>query len=81
MDKKELEAFAREVAKSMKTGQDLNDFRQILTKVTSSVHVHSNTQVFPTSIIFSTICNYFKFWYRSFHAGDFNFNSCSSCDT
>ena len=34
MDRKELEAFAREAAKGMKTEQDLNDFRQILTKVT-----------------------------------------------
>jgi len=34
MDKKALEAFAREAAKGMKTEQDLNDFRQILTKVT-----------------------------------------------
>ncbi len=34
MDKKALEAFAREAAKGMKTEHDLNDFRQILTKVT-----------------------------------------------
>jgi len=34
MNKKELEAFAREAAKGMKTEQDLNDFRQMLTKVT-----------------------------------------------
>ena len=34
MDKKALEAFAREAAKGMKTEQDLNDFRKILTKVT-----------------------------------------------
>ena len=34
MNKKELEAFAREAAKGMKTEQDLNDFRKILTKVT-----------------------------------------------
>ena len=33
MDKKQLEAFAREVAKSIKTESDLNDFRQMLTKV------------------------------------------------
>ena len=34
MDKKEIEAFAREAAKMLKTEQDLTDFRQILTKVT-----------------------------------------------
>jgi transposase-like protein len=34
MDKKQLEAFAREAAKSIKTESDLNDFRRMLTKVT-----------------------------------------------
>lgn len=34
MNKKELEAFAREAAKGMKTEKDLNEFRQMLTKVT-----------------------------------------------
>ena len=34
MNKKELEAFAREAAKSIKSEKDLNDFRQMLTKVT-----------------------------------------------
>jgi transposase-like protein len=34
MNKKELEAFAREAAKSIKSESDLNDFRQMLTKVT-----------------------------------------------
>ena len=34
MNKEELEAFAREAAKQMKTEKDLNDFRQMLTKVT-----------------------------------------------
>ena len=34
MDKKQLEAFAREAAKSIKTESDLNDFRQMLTTVT-----------------------------------------------
>ncbi|WP_373085933.1 IS256 family transposase [Sneathiella sp.] len=34
MDKKELEAFAREAAKGIKSEKDLDDFRQILTKVT-----------------------------------------------
>jgi len=34
MNKQELEAFAREAAKTIKTEKDLNDFRQMLTKVT-----------------------------------------------
>lgn len=34
MNKKELEAFAREAAKSIKTEQDLNDFSRMLKKVT-----------------------------------------------
>ncbi|CAH7078649.1 transposase [Vibrio chagasii] len=34
MDKKALEAFAREAAKSIKTETDLDDFRKMLTKVT-----------------------------------------------
>ena len=34
MNKKELHAFAREVAKDLKTEQDLNEFSQMLTKVT-----------------------------------------------
>ncbi|WP_372831108.1 IS256 family transposase [Pontibacterium sp.] len=34
MDKQQLEAFAREAAKSIKTESDLNDFRQMLTKIT-----------------------------------------------
>lgn len=34
MNKKELEAFAREAAKSIKTEKDLNAFSQMLTKVT-----------------------------------------------
>ena len=34
MKKEELEAFAREAAKTLKTEKDLNDFRAMLTKVT-----------------------------------------------
>ncbi len=33
MNKETLEAFAREAAKGIKTEQDLNEFRQMLTKV------------------------------------------------
>ncbi|MCO7227615.1 IS256 family transposase [Pleionea sp. CnH1-48] len=34
MDKKEIEAWARKAAKGIKTEEELNDFRQMLTKVT-----------------------------------------------
>lgn len=34
MNKNELEAFAREAAKSIKTEKDLNNFSQMLTKIT-----------------------------------------------
>jgi len=34
MKKEELEAFTREAAKGIKTEEDLNDFRAMLTKVT-----------------------------------------------
>jgi len=34
MNKKELESFAREAAKGIKTEKDLNDFSQMLTKIT-----------------------------------------------
>lgn len=34
MNKKELEAFAREAAKNLKTEKDLNEFSQMLTKIT-----------------------------------------------
>jgi transposase-like protein len=34
MNKEQLEALAREAAKSIKTEADLTDFRQMLTKVT-----------------------------------------------
>lgn len=34
MDKKELEAFAREAAKTLKTEKDLNEFSQMLTRIT-----------------------------------------------
>lgn len=33
MNKEELEAFAREAAKGLKTEKDLNEFSQMLTKV------------------------------------------------
>ncbi len=43
MNKKELEAFAREAAKTIKTEKDLNNFRQMLTKVT--VETALNTEL------------------------------------
>ncbi|MDO6564398.1 IS256 family transposase [Amphritea sp. 1_MG-2023] len=41
MDKKQLEAFAREAAKSIKTESDLNDFRQMLTKITAETALNA----------------------------------------
>ncbi|HCG6608226.1 TPA: transposase [Vibrio parahaemolyticus] len=41
MDKKALEAFAREAAKSIKTESDLDDFRKMLTKVTVETALNS----------------------------------------
>ncbi|GMM89463.1 IS256 family transposase [Vibrio fortis] len=43
MDKKALEAFAREATKSIKTETDLDDFRKMLTKVT--VETASNVEL------------------------------------
>jgi putative transposase len=37
MNKNELEAFANEVAKSLKTEKDLSDFSRMLKKVTSEL--------------------------------------------
>jgi transposase-like protein len=34
MNRKELEAFAKEAAKGIKTPQDLNDFSRMLKKIT-----------------------------------------------
>ncbi|OUS12813.1 IS256 family transposase, partial [Gammaproteobacteria bacterium 53_120_T64] len=34
MNKEDLEAFALEAVKTLKTEQDLNDFRAMLTKIT-----------------------------------------------
>ena len=36
MNKKELEAFAKEAAKGIKTEKDLAEFSQMLTKITPS---------------------------------------------
>ena len=41
MNKKDLQAFAQEAAKSIKTETDLNAFRQMLTKVTVEVALNA----------------------------------------
>ena len=43
MNKKELEAFAKQAAKGIKSEQDLTDFRRIHTKIT--VEVALNTEL------------------------------------
>jgi hypothetical protein len=37
MNKKELETFAREAAKTLKTEKDLNEFSQMLTRIVSAL--------------------------------------------
>lgn len=54
MDKQQLEAFAREAAKSIKTESDLNDFRQMLTKITVK------TALMPNSMSTSVTTNMAK---------------------
>jgi putative transposase len=41
MNKKDLEAFAREAAKTLKTEKDFSDFRAMLTKVTVEVALNA----------------------------------------
>ena len=41
MNKKDLQAFAQELARSVKTETDLNAFRQMLTKVTVEVALNA----------------------------------------
>ncbi|WLQ17017.1 IS256 family transposase [Hahella aquimaris] len=45
MNQKELEAFAREAAKSLKTEKDLNEFRQMLTKATVEAALNAELDV------------------------------------
>jgi len=40
MNRKELEAFAREAAKSIKTEKDLNSFSQLMTKIAVETALH-----------------------------------------
>ena len=44
MNRKELEAFAKEAAKSIKTQEDLNDFSRMLKKITVEAALKSRGQ-------------------------------------
>ena len=45
MNKKELEAIAQAAAKNIKTEDDLNDFRQMLTKITVETALNAELDV------------------------------------
>lgn len=47
MNRKELEAFAKEAAKSIKTEADLTDFRKMLTKVTVEAALNAELDEHP----------------------------------
>ena len=47
MNKKALEAFAKQVTKSIKTESDLTDFRKMLTKVTVEVALYAEIHEHP----------------------------------
>ena len=47
MNKQKLEAFAREAAKSLKTEKDLNDFSQMLTKITVEAALNAELDDHP----------------------------------
>ena len=47
MNKKDLEAFAREAAKHMKTEKDLSDFSQMLTKITVEAALNGELEAHP----------------------------------
>jgi transposase-like protein len=44
MNKKELEAFAKQAAKGIKSEQDLTDFRKILTKITVEAALNADLE-------------------------------------
>jgi putative transposase len=44
MNQKELEAFAREAAKGIKTQKDLNSFSQMLTKITVEAELNAELE-------------------------------------
>jgi len=52
MNKKELQAMAQAAAKNIKTEDDLNDFRQMLTKIT--VEAALNAELTITSAMINT---------------------------
>lgn len=47
MDTKQLEAFAKEAAKSIKSESDLNDFRQMLSKVAIETALNAELEAHP----------------------------------
>ena len=53
MNRKELESFAREAAKSIKTEKDLNAFSQMLTRITveTALNAELDDQIFPEPIL------------------------------
>ena len=51
MNKKQLEAFAREAAKTLKTEKDLSDFSQMLTKMANSTSKCDTSPTQPEPIL------------------------------
>lgn len=47
MNRKELEAFAREAAKGLKTEKDLNEFSQVLTRITVEAALNAELDEHP----------------------------------
>ena len=67
MNKKELEAFAREAAKGMKTEKDLNEFSQMLTKVAVESIGHINTTLPEFQGVLEILCQSFNLSKRGLH--------------
>ena len=63
MDKKELQAIAQAAAKNIKTEADLNEFRQMLTKITVETALNVEFTVF-----------YAPFVLADKHLGQLNFD-------
>jgi len=63
MNKEDLEVFAREAAKTLKTEQDLNDFRAMLTKRIGVKELGSVSNSYPFRCdLSSCIRNAYKFY-------------------
>ncbi len=62
MDKKALEAFAREAAKSIKTESDLDDFRKMLIKVTIETALNAELDEHLGRRIFHVLAQIFNFF-------------------